>query len=193
MVMKTLKLEKIADIQVGYQARERVMNDIHGSHKLIQGKDFDDEGVLQLDSLISFSPERKPGIYEVQKGDILLQSRGMKHSVYYIDKDINNTLAAGSFYIIRVKSEEVLPAYLYWYLNQQAAQSFLDAHSGGATISFIPKKSILELEIRVPQMKKQKNIKEIMKLWKKEQKLRNDLYILRSQLLTSVCLKSIEK
>jgi len=191
--MKSLKLGNIADIQVGYQARARVVNEIDGSHKLIQGKDFNEEGIFLLDNLISFSPERKPSIYEVQKGDILLQSRGIKHSVYFIDKYMKNTLAAGSFYIIRVKSKEVLPAYIYWYLNQQDAQSFLDAHAGGATISFIPKKAIMELEVKIPQKTKQENIKEIMKLWKKERKLRDALSVLRSKLITSVCLKSIEK
>jgi len=189
--MRLVKLKTITDIQVGYQSRRGIKDNIKGTHRLIQGKDFDKNSTLQTERLISFFPEGKYKLYELKKEDILFQSRGVKNIAYHIDRNLKNTLAAGSFYILRLKTDKILPAYLAWWINQKYTQSVIQAQAGGTWISFISKKVLEELEVKIPQLHKQKKIEKVNELLQKEEKLKKKLSELRSQMVKAVCLKSI--
>lgn len=186
------KLKDIAVIQSGYQARSCIVHDIKGTHRLIQGKDLNENNSLFINNLTSFFPERNPDLYKVNKGDILFQSRGIKSTAFLIEEDLKDTLAAGSFYIIHVKSDIILPAYLAWWLNQPYAQSYFQENSGGATILFIPKKAVEEFKLKIPPVPIQKKITKIIELWKKEENLRNNISKLRSRLIENVLAKTVE-
>ena len=83
-----MKLGRVADVQLGYQHREKVSHVEHGSHRLIQGKDFvrtellsggSDEpagwrvSTLELDRV---TPKGDATRYRLQPGDLLFVSRG---------------------------------------------------------------------------------------------------------------------
>jgi hypothetical protein len=189
--MKIFHLKTLATIQVGYQARAKIKEDARGTHRLIQGKDFDASHTLQMDELASFFPERKPELYAVQKGDVLFQARGTEHFAYCITTDLKNTLAASSFYIIRLKTKSLLPEYLAWWINQRPSQSYFQTHGGGTGISFVSKNVLSLLKVKVPPIVVQEKIKKVISLLRREQDLLDRLADHRARLVKAICLKSI--
>jgi len=186
-------LRTIADIRVGYQAKTGIKENTQGTHRLIQSKNFDSFHHLQPKSLISFSPGRKHETYSVHKGDILFQARGMEHFSYYLKKDLKDTVAAGSFYIISIKNKNLLPEYLSWWINQPKTQSYFQSQSQGSLMSFITKRTLSRLEVQIPPLSVQKKVVKVIALAEHEQFLLDRLSSLRSRLVKAVCLKAIQE
>ncbi len=191
--MKTIKLKSVVDIQVGYQARGKIIEDPKGVHRLIQGSDFNESRNLILDNLIRFIPERDPDRYQVNKGDVLFQARGMDRFAFCIDHELESTLVAGSFYILRVRSGDVLPQYLAWWLNQDIARGQLDSMASGVAMPFASVASLLKLEVRIPDKEIQKKIVSVIELWQKQQALQTELSELRSKLIKAICMKAVHE
>ena len=189
--MTEVALRIIASIQVGYQAKARIKERARGTHRLIQSKDFDSFHRLRSENLTAFFPERKPETYSVRKGDILFQARGVVHFAYCIEDDLKNTLAAGSFYILRTKNEDLLPQYLAWWLNQAKAQAWFQSQARGTGMSFISKSTLSRLQVRIPPISVQKKVVKIVTLARHEQFLLNRLASTRSRLVKAVCVKAI--
>ncbi len=189
--MTEITLRRVVTIQVGYQTRVRIQEKPSGTHRLIQGKDFDSFHRLRSDNLTAFFPERKPETYSVRKGDILFQARGVVHFAYCIEDDLKNTLAAGSFYILRTKDEDLLPQYLAWWLNQTSAQAYFQSQARGAGMSFISKSTLSRLQGRIPPLSVQKKVVKIVTIAKHEQSLLDRLSSLRSHLVNATCMKAI--
>ena len=53
-------LKTLVDIQMGYQAKTRIMERVRGTHRLIQSKDFDSSHRLRSGNLTTFFPEGYP-------------------------------------------------------------------------------------------------------------------------------------
>jgi restriction endonuclease S subunit len=189
MIVKKAKLGEVALIKVGYQSRTKIPEDPHGSHFLIQGKDFNDLNKLQVSSLIKFNPDKKSVMrYVVSQGNILFQARGSRHFAYHISEPFESTVAASTFYIIELKDQNVLPGYIAWWLNRdQAKVLFQDSSSKG--ISFISSKSLSEVMIPIPPIEAQQKIEDVEILWQREQGLRNQLSQLRGRLVEAFTIK----
>ena len=190
--METVNLKSIADIQVGYQTRTRIEEKSGGGHWLIQGRDFDSYHRLCTENMLSFLPDRKPELYAVHKGDILFQSRGMENFAYCIEDNLKNTLASGSFYIIRLKTERLLPQYLAWWLNQSPAQIYLQSQASSTVISFVSKGVISQLNVPIPPLEVQHKVNKVLNLWLQEKLLHDKLTECRSLLVKAVCMKAIQ-
>ena len=185
------ELKELAEIQVGYQARKGILENRNGKFLLIRAQDFDNSGFLHHDKLIRFIPEGNPNLYLVKKGDILFQSRGVKNSAYYIDLDLTNTLAAGTFYILRVDYQKINPEFLVWWLKQKPVRLYFNSLASGTYISFITKVVLYELKVPVPPMHIQKKIIKLDKLWNYEKNLYKKIINKKSQLIEKICLKSV--
>ena len=186
-------LENIADIQLGYQARSKIQENLKGTYRLIQGKDFNEYNQLVVESLIHFFPERKSNNYLIKKGDILFQARGTNHYAYCVREILQNVLAAGSFYIICVRSEKILPEYLCWWLNQSPAQNYFQSRASATIISYISINAIALLKIPVPPLSIQEKVVGLIDLMNKEQAQTDRLVKLRRQLIQSICKKVIKE
>jgi restriction endonuclease S subunit len=186
------KLKEVASIQLGYQARTTIKSSSDGAFSIIQGKDFDSPNELRMDNLIRFNPELNPERYSVRKGDVLFLSKGTKHFSYCIEKELNNTLVSGAFYVIRVMDGHLLPSYLSWYLNQKPAQVYFESQSGKTVLSFVSIRSLSQLSIQIPSFSIQQSISQIHYLWRKEQLLKSKLEKNRSDLISAISLKAIQ-
>jgi restriction endonuclease S subunit len=190
--MKIFKLSDIADIQAGYQARTGIKEVKNGTHRIIQGKDFDSFNRLTPASLSLFIPERKAENYLVKKNDVLIQSRGTAHYAYCIKEELSNTLAAGSFYILRLRNESILPEYLCWWLNQKRSQNYLTSQATATIISFIKKKSIAQLKVKIPLLEVQNSIVMVFSMLNKEKTLLYKYIEKRESLIRATCIKALE-
>ncbi len=186
-----VRLGKIANIQVGYQSRGRIEEDLSGDYAIIRSQDFDGAGNLLLSEAMRFSPKIDPQKYLVDAGDILVQARGQNHFAFLLENETNKTVASNSFYIVHLKEHnKVIPAYLAWWLNRTTVQAYFQQVQGVSTIPFISKADLQNTRIRIPPMETQKNISQLMQLWQREQKLNQQLLEKKEMIVQEVCQKA---
>jgi len=185
------KIKHIVDIQIGYQFRGRIEPISGGTHQVIQIKDFDDDRKLDVSGLYKVIPDRSPKRYLVSKGDILFLSRGQKNFAFPIKLYLKSTIAASYFFILKLKTENVLPEYLAWYINQRTAQNYLHSIARrGSHMPMVPKSAFEQLKVDLPSLVIQEKIVKLDGLREKEQSLINNLKKKRGLLVQSVCLKA---
>lgn len=183
------KLLEIADIQVGYQTRGRIEENLSGDFTIIRPQDFDSAGNLLLDQVMRFSPSSKIDTqnYLIPIVDILVQARGQSHKAYLIQEPLVNSVAANSFYIIRInKQGKILPEYLAWWINQPLVQAYFKKVRGISTVPFISKTVLAEASILVPPLKTQEQIIDLIQLWQQEQGLQQQLIQKKDSLIQAV-------
>ena len=177
MSIKVENLEKIADLQVGYQTRIAVNENINGSFQVIRPQDVDSDGLVQS-SLIHFFPDDSidPIKYLVRKGNILIQARGNNHAAVLVHQDLEQTVASNSFYIIKhIDSSRILPEFLVWWLNQPEPQNYFVMEQGLSTIPFLSMRSLQKTKIYLPPLSIQANVSALMDLWRREQDITKNI------------------
>jgi hypothetical protein len=188
------KIKDFAEIQMGYQFRGKVEPDPMGTHRVIQIRDFDDDLNLRVTGLYAVTPKGDATRYVATEGDVLFLSRGHRNYAIPIRDNLENTIAASYFFILRIKMKKVLPEYLAWYINQAPAQEYLHIMARqGTHMPLIPLSAFSDLEVELPDIATQKAIIEIGKLLEKEKKLMRELQEKRSQFIKSICLKALKK
>ena len=186
------QLSKLVRIQPGYLSRGRVHSVPDGTHRLLQAKDLSVDGSVRLENAVWFYPERKPELYQVLRGDVLVIARGQEHRAYYIDEDLPNTLVAFSFYILRPDPSLILPGYLAWWLNQPRVQAQINAASRGTGISYVSRQALEKLRIQVPTLTVQRDIERILELWHRIKSIRRRLDAKREQQIQLICQRAAQ-
>ena len=190
-----MRLSKITNIQSGYISRGRIDHREDGSHFLLQARDVDAHRLTyRADDLIRFNPVMSPKDWILKTGDVLFMARGARNSSVLLQEIPDSALAAACFFIVRVSSDEVLPGYLCWYLNQAPVKHYLQRHCGRGVHMPIVTRSVLEnIDVPLPPLKTQKQIAELNALMRDEQELQKKLAEKRKDLLMAACLKAVRK
>ncbi|MCE5322422.1 restriction endonuclease subunit S [bacterium] len=186
-------VSELADVQIGYQSRGSIHPDPRGTHKVIQLKDIGNDYKLDTSDLYKIIPEREPDRYLVTCGDVLFLSRGRYHVSVVIDEQLSDTIAVGTFYILRVKSSHVLPEYMAWYINQPQTQAELKTKAQATNIPLITIAAFRDLEIDIPPLSIQHSIVELTRLVSKEQSLLAKLAKKRELLTSVICMMAAKR
>ncbi len=164
-------LKEIAEIRAGYLFKQGISPENSGNVKVVQLKDIDSRGVLNIQGIQTVNLEKLNTDDLLSAGDVLLKAK-TNYPVASVVSDISeNTIATAHYFIIRLKTSEVSPGYLAWYLNQKPAQSYLNKNSGGTRIRVINKQTLEALEIALPDIEIQKRIEEVFNLQQREHDL----------------------
>lgn len=170
-----VKLNTIAEIMIGYQNRSGIGENSNGDYSIIRPVDFNSSRQLVLDNLMKFSSTTTkvdPSSYLIFQDDILFQARGQTHMAYWINEQLENTVAANTFYVVRVRNQsEIIPSYLAWWINQPKLQAYFKKEQGVSTTPFISKAVLLNSNIRIPPIETQVKISKLMWLWQREKDL----------------------
>ena len=171
------RLEEIATITTG------VYEKVHpsGDTLYLQGKHFDEYGRIREDMIINpeLQAEERLGKHLLRDGDILLIAKGESNRACLYQKEIGQAVASSTFFVIRLTERGLLPEFLRWYFNTYYMKELFSGLSRGTQISSLSKKTLSEIEVPVPPLKKQKEILEIQRLWEKEKSLTMDLLNLK--------------
>jgi len=186
-------LQEIADIQIGYQFRGKLIPVINGNYRVIQLKDINDANGLDLSGLFEIYIEHDLERYQVTKGDVLFLSKGNHNYALPITEILENTIAVSYFFIIRIKTDIILPEYLAWYINQAPVQINIKKYARqGSRVSIVPKSVFNSILIEIPALKTQKMIVELDELQKHEKYLLEEIVDKRKVLINTVCLRATE-
>ena len=187
------QLSELVHVQPGYLSRGRVHSVPDGTHRLLQARDVSVDGGVCLENAVRFRPERKPELYQVLRGDVLVIARGQEHRAHSIDEDLPNTLVAFSFYILRPDLKLILPGYLAWWLNLPSVQAQINAASRGTGISYISRQALEKLSVQVPTLAVQHDIERILELWHKIKSIRRRLDEKREHQIQMICQRAVQQ
>jgi len=169
-------LSRICEVQSGYTARmglKPVANDGVPAVQLrdLQGEDdFDPSSA----SLYPLGPSFER--YWAGAGDLLFRSRGERNTAVVIDPRSNKAaVAILPLIVLRPNRDVVDPCYLSWFINHPETQRYFDAHAHGTGLRMIPKASLDDLEVALPDLATQRLVAEIDALARREHALARQL------------------
>lgn len=176
MTIKYVRIEDCADLRPGFSAKSAIVNDPEGTLQVITAQHITKGEAYRYNENHSLliSPPKFYEKYLVRPGDILFMSRGISNYAVLIESIPDPTIAPLTFFIIRPK-QNVLPAYLVWYLNQDMMKAKLNEIRSGAGTPMIPSKDFRELFIPLPPLVTQKKIAEVGQLQMCEKQLLKQL------------------
>lgn len=183
-----MRIGEIANIQTGYQFREKVEADPGGNIGVLQIKDIPDRRRLTPESIDRVKFDKPYAAYLVRRGDVLFLSRGHKQFAVAIEHDLGDTIASGYFYILHIDPAQILPAYLAWYLNQQPMLDQYKQLAKGTHMPFVSMAEFRELEVPIPPLAIQDRIVALAALADQEQSLLTQLAEKRAHLVQSISL-----
>ncbi len=184
-----LKLGNISTIQTGFFATP----DAIGDYVCLQTRDFDENGNLTSLIFPNIRGEKVSDKHRLKSGDILFAAKGVKNFATVIGENYPPCVASTSFFVLRLKVNNIIPKYLAWYLNLSSTQGFLKSNAIGTSIASISKVVLEDVNIIVPTIETQQNIVQIFDLKFKERLLNKKIETLKEQLIEQIILKKINK
>jgi restriction endonuclease S subunit len=131
--------------------------------------------------------------YFLQKGDVLVASKGFDHFAVDYKEIIKPAVASSMFIVLRIENkEQILPEFLAWYINHPKTQTKLSGTSKGTALPSLRKNDIGDLEIMIPTIQIQKAILELHALRQKEKTLNKQIETLRETQLQQQLINAIK-
>ena len=90
------------------------------------------------------------------------------NKIVYVNKEQEGLLITSQLCIIRTYSEILNPTFLKWYLESKIGREKIMLEMKGSSIQKISVAALRTIEI--PEIEKQRNIKDLIELWKEERK-----------------------
>lgn len=151
--------------RVGWQALTKKEYLTTGDYYLITGTDFREDGCIEFDSCVYVSEERydMDDNIKVHVNDILMTKDGTLGKVAFMEQEPPKSATLnGGVYRLTVKTEDVLPKYVYHYFTSYEFKCFIEKVKTGGTIKHLTQKWFETLEVPVPPIKKQEEIVRIL-------------------------------
>lgn len=164
-------LYEISDIKSGILFKEKVLTDTEGDVKLIQLKDVDECGNINVNSINAINSVGLNRDDMLKEGDVIFKAKSSRQIASYIDHGIVNTFISAHFFIIKTHDSDIDPKYLAWYLNQRPAKIYFIKNGEGTRVRIINKKVLENIEVPIPEKEIQEKIIKIDQLSKTEDAL----------------------
>lgn len=172
MTYKIVPIKFCAEVLPGFSLKKAVAHNPEGTHQIILAKHLPQFGPYHFldEHELRIILERPVQKYLLAEGDILFMPRGVNNYAVIVETVPPNTVAAGSFYILRAK-DGLEPAYLAWVLNQTSVQTNIAAIRTGAGTPLVSRALLKEIRIVLPPIDEQRHIAKIGRLIEKEKQL----------------------
>jgi len=154
-----MKVFDLVNVRMGFGFRSKLEDDPKGNVRVIQPKDIENNGVLNMQHLCRVCmPVLKPN-QQLIKGDVLLTSRGKFISAVYSKSMKKKCVASGSLLVLRVQENKaVLPEYLALYFNSKKGQRAFQRIMECSTIPSLNRSRLEEMKLMVPDLTTQKKL-----------------------------------
>jgi hypothetical protein len=167
-----MRLADACTIHTGYTARGRLEPTAAGGVLAIQLRDISPDGLVDPERLTRVQLEGVADRYLVRAGDVVFRSRGERNTASALDERLTEpALAVLPLMILRPNLDVVTPEFLAWAINQPPAQRHFDIAARGTNIRMIPRSSLDDLELDVPDIETQGRIVAVDALAEREREL----------------------
>lgn len=188
----TVLLHEIADILTGYifrQSFQKYQGDLNAF--VLQITQLNKSHVT-LNNLGQASLPSDAIKYRLQNNDILIASRGNDMLAALYTSPVQTSTSAviiptSQIYMIRAKTEYIIPEYLQWQLNQCPAQHYIKTRLSSGKLPTLNKRALYSTPVRLPSFKAQRNIARLESLWKQERNLTHEILTSRQQEIQAAC------
>lgn len=106
--------------------------------------------------------------------------------------DLDMTIPVSYFFLVRLRTPEVLPAYVVWFINQPSSQAVLKKGLKGSNIPMISKDDFQNFTIEIPALSLQQVIIELDSLKRRENNLLLKIAEKKECLVNSICIKAVQ-
>jgi restriction endonuclease S subunit len=179
-----VRLSEVCDTRTGFTPRGKIPTTDTGDVRVISIGDFSPDGHVEIDRLPRMAAEDAPARNLVSPGDVLFRSRGERTTSWAVPDHLRELiLVVSPIYVLRPDTRLVLPEFLAWTLNQSPAQKYFDATAHGTSIRMVPKSSLDDLEIDLPDLNSQHLIASVEALAARERTLTERGAALKHQLV----------
>lgn len=182
------QLVHIAKIQTGLFAKPEAKGEV----VYLQVKHFDENGQLRTELFPDLRHDKVTEKHLLKKGDILFASKGTKNFAAVYEDHNPDAVASTSFFVIRLKVNQIIPEYLAWFLNQPSTLKYLKERAIGTTTPSISKAVLDQLEIPAPNLEKQKKIIALANLLNQEKSLKKRIDTLKKRRIQQIILSKIK-
>lgn len=187
-----MRLTEVAEVFTGYLFRSRLERDHAGKYGVIQMKDISEDRQIDWGGLSRVRLDLSNDVFLVSQGDILFKAKGSSYAAVVVDRDVPGVIASSHFFILRVRREVMLPAFLAWYLNQTPAKRYFGRESVGTGVQHISKESLSGLPVPVPDLATQQKIVYVNDLARRQRQLVDAIQERREALMSAVLLSAIK-
>lgn len=189
-----MRLPELCSVHTGYTARGRLEPVAAGGVLAIQLRDFTSEGLIDPKRLTRVCLNDVSDRYFVRAGDVVFRSRGERNTAAALDERLGEAaLAVLPLMILRPNPEVVMPEFLAWVINQPPAQRHFDAAARGTNMRMIPRSSLDDLELNVPDIETQRKIIAVDVLAERERELSQLTVEIRRKMMSLILLEQTSK
>lgn len=190
VVQKTLK--EVATISAGHPIREAVRDMPSGEIAVVQIKNIDAETGVDWPAVSRTRLEGRRAPDWLRAGDVLFSARGQRNVAVCVDQPPARAVCSPHFFLVRVKSNAVLPEFVAWQMNLPNAQQYFAQSATGSYIKGIRRAVLEDLELQVPTLERQQLLVRLAKAVHREKQIlerlieirRHELDLLAKELLT---------
>ena len=168
-------LSDIAIVKAGHPFRGKIPEDMDGNAYAVQIKDIDNDGIIQWHQLIRTSITGRKSPDWLQEGDVLFAARGGRNLAGFVGEIDRLTVCAPHYFLIQVTDTSVLPEFLAWQLNQEAAQRYFANSAEGSAQTSIRRAVLEATPLFIPTLEKQHAIVGFDNKVKQEKRVLNAL------------------
>lgn len=156
------RIGDLADVIRGFQAsakRSETVPAKDAQYLIVNVGDIEDGRIIaeQLNGIRSEKSNLEK--FVLKKGDVIITSRGTQFKAAYFAGVPNaKVIASGNLTVIRVKSNQVRPKYLFIFLNSSTGQEIINETRTGSVVISLSKNAIEDMEVSVPDLNTQEVI-----------------------------------
>jgi restriction endonuclease S subunit len=169
-----MKLGRIAEIRTGLVLSRKKTNlesSATKTYKLITLKSFHSDGFIDKEELDEFKTDDcLSDEYITQSRDVVIRLSA-PYTAVAMTEELAGCVISSLFGIIRIKTYDIQPEYIAWYLNSKYTAGQIHREQVGSAIQVIKTSFLEELRIDIPTLDWQRQIAEFNSLYLREKNL----------------------
>ena len=181
-----MQLSKAVDIIPGHPFRGSIPECVGGGVRVVQPKDVSAEGGVVWSRTLEVEVSGRKQPDWLAAGDVLFAAKGNQNYAVLVDAVPGPAVSSPYFYILRPKRQNLLPAFLVWWLNQLPARRHYERGSEGSLVKSLRRSELEQTPLVVPPLEQQQHILRLQQAQQREAALLKQLIRSGEQVMTSL-------
>ena len=188
---RTVLLSEVSILSVGYPFRNTCVPGESGVLACFL-RDVDDSGELNLQNLKRVEDVNPNDSHFAVEGDVVFRSRGTPFMAAVVPTVSEDLLVVAPMIRVRLNRKMVLPEYLAWYMNSAYGAAYFKEFATGSGIPLVSKGVLEQMPVKLPNLKAQQAIADLVKLGRKEQDILTQIVKQKNLILETEISKYLE-